>query len=77
MKYRIYKSGGSWKIAQINWWGALYELYMYGTGDITYTSFATKEEAQEVIDKHRRLAHKGNLEWENAKKLKEETQYEY
>lgn len=56
--YRIYKSGNSWKIEQINWWGVVYELYMYGTGDITYKSFATKEEAQEVIDKHRRLAHK-------------------
>ncbi len=76
-KYRIYKSGNSWKIEQINWWGVVYELYMYGTGDITYKSFATKEEAQEVIDKHRRLEAKYNKEFDDYQKAKKSTGYIY
>lgn len=50
---------------------------MYGTGDITYKSFATKEEAQEVIDKHRRLEAKYNKEFDDYQKAKKDTSYIY
>lgn len=75
-RFRIFKSGNFWKIEKLTLLGVSFDFKLLGSST-DLNLFNTKEEAQEAIDRHRRLEHKYNLEWENAKKLKEETQYEY
>lgn len=73
-KFRIFKSGNFWKVEKVTFWGVSFDFKLLGSNNTTHL-FNTKEEAQAAIDRHRKLSHKYNLEWENAKKLKEETQY--